>query len=349
MTPPINGADSLFTATGDTHVRIRRNFANAFSDKALREQSKIIEGYIELLLQRLRRVTAKSASGEVDLAKFFGYLSLDVYADLMFGESFHGLEGDNEHSWILGFFLGAKFGSVRNSIQRFHPLEVVFGWIFLRLTSKKRTHNWKVATDRITYRLEMGDLGSERSDFVSPIIGNVNGGNGITRKELITNGLAIVIAGCQLPTVALATSCYFLMKYPETMAILTKEVRSYYSEDNDIDVQSTLGLPYLEAVINETLRIHHPTPNQLPRNVPPEGAAIAGQWIPGGTVIGMAVQAAQTSPLNFFEPKVFHPERFLPKSHSLYDARFATDKKEAFLSLSRLGREIVWVERHSWP
>ncbi|KAJ8068402.1 hypothetical protein OCU04_003962 [Sclerotinia nivalis] len=110
MTPPMNGAESLFTANGDTHIRIRRNFANAFSDKALREQSKIIEGYIELLLQRLRRETAKSLSGEVDLAKFFGCLSLDVYADLMFGESFHGLEGDNEHSWILGFFLGAKFG-----------------------------------------------------------------------------------------------------------------------------------------------------------------------------------------------------------------------------------------------
>ncbi|KAA8563653.1 hypothetical protein EYC84_011675 [Monilinia fructicola] len=334
MTPPLNGAESLFTATGDTHVRIRRNFANGFSDKALRKQSKIIEGYIELLLQRLRRVTTKSASGEVDLAKFFGYLSLDIYADLMFGESFHGLEGDNEHSWILGFFLGAKFGSVRNSIQRFHPLEVIFGWIFLRLTSKMRVHNWKVATDRITYRLEMGDLGSERSDFVSPIIGNVNEGNGITRKELNTNGLAIVIAGCQLPTVALATSCYFLMKYPETLAILTEEVRSCYSEDKEIDVQSTIGLPYLEAVINETLRIHHPTPNQLPRNVPPEGAAIAGNWIPGGTIIGVAMQAAQTSPLNFFEPKVFHPERFLPESHPLYDSRFATDNREAFKPFS---------------
>ncbi|KAF7944490.1 hypothetical protein EAE96_010881 [Botrytis aclada] len=337
MTPPMNGAESLFTATGDTHVRIRRNFAKAFSDKALREQSKIIEGYIALLLQRLRRETMKSPNGEVDLAKFFGYLSLDIYADLMFGESFHGLEGDNEHSWILGFFLGAKFGSVRNSIQRFHPLEVIFGWLFLRLTAKMRAQNWKLATDRITNRLEMGDLGAERSDFVSPIIGNVNeseGGKGITRKELNTNGLAIVIAGCQLPTVALATACYFLMRYPRTMRRLTEEVRSYYSEEKDINIQSTSELPYLEAVINETLRIHHPTPIHLPRNVPPEGAAVAGQWVPGGSVIGIAMQTAQTSSLNFFEPKVFHPERFLPERHPLYEVRFGKDQKEAFKPFS---------------
>lgn len=91
-----------------------------------------------------------------------------------------------------------------------------------------------------------------------------------------------MIAGCQLPTVALATACYFLMRYPRTMRILTEEVRSYYSEEKNINVQSTSELPYLEAVINETLRIHHPTPIHLPRNVPPEGAAVAGQWVPGG-------------------------------------------------------------------
>lgn len=42
-----------------------------------------------------------------------------------------------------------------------------------------------------------------------------------------------------------------------------------------------MNLPYLAAVINETLRIHHPTPINLPRVVPPEGQMIDGHWIPG--------------------------------------------------------------------
>ena len=122
QTPPINGAESLFTAAGETHHRIRKNFINAFSDRALKDQSPIIECYASLLMTRLRREIGKSPEGKVDMAKYFGYATLDIIADLTFGESFYGLEGDNEHSWILGYFLGAKFGSVRNSMSRYHPI-----------------------------------------------------------------------------------------------------------------------------------------------------------------------------------------------------------------------------------
>ena len=284
QTPPMNGADSLFTAAGDTHTRLRKTFINAFSDKALRDQSSIIESYAVSLILRLRREISKRRGGEVDMAKFYGYAALDIIADLTFGESFYGLDGENEHSWILGFFLGAKFGSVRNSLSRFYPLDRVFGWCFLRLTAKNRAISWRVATDKITRRLEMGDLGFERSDFITPVIGNVDVEKkiSITRKELNTNGLAVVIAGCQLTTVALATSTYLLCRYPKTLQELTYEIRSKFRNDTEIGVASTQGLPYLEAVVNETLRIHHPTPINLPRNILQEGQMVHGKWIPGG-------------------------------------------------------------------
>ena len=284
QTPPMNGAESLFTAAGETHHRIRKTFINAFSDRALKDQSSIIDSYANLLMTRLRREIGKSPEGKVDMAKYYGYATLDIIADLTFGESFYGLEGDNEHSWILGFFLGAKFGSVRNSLSRFHPIDKIFGWIFLRLTAKNRATSWRTATDKITRRLEMGDLGSSRSDFLTPIVGKLDETQqkGITRKELNTNALAIVIAGCQLTTVALATSTYLLMRYPETLKQLTNEIRESFESEADITISSTMNLPYLVAVINETLRIHHPTPINLPRVVPSEGQMIDGNWIPGG-------------------------------------------------------------------
>ncbi|KAL8933261.1 MAG: hypothetical protein Q9211_005877, partial [Gyalolechia sp. 1 TL-2023] len=111
QTPPINNANSLFTANGEEHSRLRRTFISAFSDKALREQSALIQSYAQSLILRLRREIPKSSKSEVDIAKFYGYATLDIVADLTFGESFYGLEADNEHSWILGFFLGAKFGT----------------------------------------------------------------------------------------------------------------------------------------------------------------------------------------------------------------------------------------------
>ena len=122
----MNGAEPLFTAVGHTHVRMRRAVINGFSDRALKEQSSFIASHTDLLLTRLRSEVGKSREGKVDMAKYYGYAGLDIIADLIFGESFYGLEGDNKHSWILGFFLGAKFGSVRNRVSRWYPLDKVF-------------------------------------------------------------------------------------------------------------------------------------------------------------------------------------------------------------------------------
>ena len=128
----------------------------------------------------------------------------------------------------------------------------------------------------------MGNLGSERSDCITPVIRNIETEKvSITRKELNTNCLAIVIAGCQLTTVALATSVYLLCRYPETLKQLAQEVRSAFEKEADITVASMQNLPYLMAVINKTLRIHHPTPINLPRNVLPQGQMVSGKFVPG--------------------------------------------------------------------
>ena len=188
----------------------------------------------------------------------------------------------------MGFFLGAKFGSIRNSLSRFHPIDKIFGWIFLRLTAKHRVRNWKEAIDRITRRLEMGDVG--RQDFLSPILDDIAHSNnleevkqkGVTRQEVNTHGLSVVIAGCQLSTVALATATYLLLRYPSTLKLLQEELRTHFKAEEEISVASTEKLPYLSAVLDEALRIHHPTPINLPRVVQDGGIVVDGQQIPAG-------------------------------------------------------------------
>lgn len=283
QTPPLKGGHSLFTAHGSTHSRIRRVFANAFTDLALSEQSEIIEHHANLFVQRLSRESNKDGQGSLDLAKYYGYIALDIIGDLTFGESFHGLEGDNEHNWIVRIFLGAKFGAVRNSLSYFYPLDRLFGMIFLRLTAKHRKRSYKLAEDAVERRLGLGVTGSKRSDFLSAVIGSIDEGKekGITRMELEANSLAIVIAGCQLTTVALATATFLLLENPATYERLRGELRAAFTSDREITVTTTESLSYLTAVINETLRIHHPTPIHLPRIVPDGGMMIDGMWVPG--------------------------------------------------------------------
>ncbi|KAH7320278.1 cytochrome P450 monooxygenase-like protein [Stachybotrys elegans] len=337
QTPPLNGAHSLFTAPDNTHKRIRTTLVNGFSDKALREQAPIIEAHANNLVSRLHREAARAApGGSIDIQKLFGYATFDIVTDLSFGESVRGLEDDNEHAEITAFFFHAKFGTIRNCLSRFSPLDILLGLFLLSISRKARERNWRLTTEKIDRRLSKGDMTGVRSDFMTPVIGRIDesGTKGITKKEVVTNGLAFVIADCQLTTVALATSTYLLLRDRPKWEQLTKEIRGRFSSHEEITVHSSQGLPYLEAVINETLRLHHPTPISLPRSVPPEGRVIDGEHIPGNTVIGINLQNIQNDPSLWEEPRVFHPERFLPATDERYDGRFDKDVRAAYVPFS---------------
>jgi cytochrome P450 len=286
LTPPLNGAHSLFTAEGDTHRRLRGALVNGFADRALRDQAPIVGGYADQLIARLRREAAKSRDGGVDIQKMYGYATFDTVTDLSFGESLlNTLEGDADNDEIRNFFLHAKFSTIRNCLSRFSPLDIFLGLFMLGVTRSRRERNWRLTTAKIDRRLAKGDLMGTRSDLLTPLVGKLDETGGvkgtITKAELITNQLAFVIADCQLTTVALATATYLLLRDPVKWQRLVDEIRGLFSSDDMITVQSTQGAPYLEAVINETMRFRHPTPISLPRCIPPEGRTVDGQLIPG--------------------------------------------------------------------
>ena len=285
-TPSPNGTLTLFAAEADTHARLRRTFANAFSDKALREQAPITESHASRLITWLRPdIFKEEKQKEIDIAKYYGFATLDIMRELSLGDSFHSLDAGKEHSWVLNSFLPVKFGSVRTSLSLSYPLDYIFGWIFLRLTSRIRERNWATGTGMVSRRLEFGDLGPRKSDLLSPIIRNVNEEKkkGITRGELDVNAIGLLLAGNPLSTVAIAAATYFLHMYPQTMTVFNAEIRNRFESENEITVSSTHDLSYFDAVLMETLRMHHPTPSDpKPRMIVPAGQHVEGQWISGG-------------------------------------------------------------------
>lgn len=66
----MNGVESLFSTAREPHHGIRKTFINAFSDRALKDQSPIIDTYVNLLISRLHREIGKNPEGKVDMAKF---------------------------------------------------------------------------------------------------------------------------------------------------------------------------------------------------------------------------------------------------------------------------------------
>lgn len=79
--------------------------------------------------------------------------------------------------------------------------------------------------------------------------------------------------------------------------------RAFPIPDSDMDNKSLMAVPLLDAVLHEALRFA--SPYYLPRVVPPDGAEVGGQHIPGGIIISCANHAQQMSEDNFYpNPRV---------------------------------------------
>lgn len=104
----------------------------------------------------------------------------------------------------------------------------------------------------------------------------------MTNSELIDNSSLLIIAGSETTATTLSGATYLLTTHPEVLARLSKEVRSTYSSEAEIDLLSVQKLSYMLAVLDETLRIYPPVPTAIPRITQPGGDVVCGKYMPEG-------------------------------------------------------------------
>ena len=114
--------------------------------------------------------------------------------------------------------------------------------------------------------------------------------------------------------------------------------------------ESTTHLPYFAAVIKEAMRMHPSTGLILERHTPPEGATISGQFIPGGTIVGINSWVINYDPANFVDPNTFLPERWL-ESKTLDETKLRAMNDLLMFnfgagSRSCIGRHLSLMELH---
>ena len=104
---------------------------------------------------------------------------------------------------------------------------------------------------------------------------------------------------------------------PQHRAIQTKlraELASVPADARGISTPKDLAqLPYLNAVVRETLRLYAPLPGFEPR-ISPVATVIDGYRIPAHTVVGMSPYCLHREASIFLHPLTFDPERWLANS-----------------------------------
>lgn len=295
-----NGANSLVAERDNAeHARIRRIFSPAFSDRALVQQSPLFTKYADQLVCKLRESVNANA---IDLVRMctldlctnacetttnFLQLSLDnfatfdVMADLTFGESLHLLENAEYNSWIQVIFKSIKRGTLMSIFFIYYPLAKLMLFALLGkqiATFRKEHHNYTV--ERVTKRLEKGRV-SEGVDLWDLILQQKDKGKaGLTRPVMDMNGELFMLAGTETTATLLSGLTYLLLAHLESMAKLVEEIRTAFDSSDDIGMEVTAGLPYLNACIKEAFRHYPPVPIGLPHLTPAEGSTICGHYVP---------------------------------------------------------------------
>ncbi|KAF2686295.1 cytochrome P450 [Lentithecium fluviatile CBS 122367] len=143
---------------------------------------------------------------------------------------------------------------------------------------------------------------------------------GVHNAHLASELLDHLIAGAEAPRTTLTYLQWELSKNPGLQSRLRAEAQtlippsspSLSADDLRIpDLKALDALPLLSALLTETLRVYTPTPGPQHRVVPPEGTALGGHFVPGGTEVSACFGVLHMNPDVFPEPEAWKPERWL--------------------------------------
>ncbi|KAF3483151.1 cytochrome P450 CYP3/CYP5/CYP6/CYP9 [Arthroderma uncinatum] len=321
--PAPNGVDSIIVAKDDVHRRFRRLLSHPMSDKALSAQQEIITGYVGQLIEELRQRSNEQKGdrkGVVDMVRWFNFTSFDILGDLAFGEPFGCLRSGVMHPWIELIFTAIKAVMDMQIIRRVPGLFPLMMFIAGLLQQNQHLQDQfmfcqKKARERLARE-------TTRPDFMTYIL-RATEEKGMTQDEIEANAQILIMAGSETTASALSGTLFYLLKNPMAMAKLREELQATFQQEADITMRSTQGLEYLNAVIQESMRVYPPVP-----------------W---GYIVGVNQLAAMTSAQNFKDPNKFVPERWLG------DERYKNDCKKAYQPFSYgprncLGKNLAYAE-----
>ena len=135
-----------------------------------------------------------------------------------------------------------------------------------------------------------------------------------TKNPQIRNN-TLELTGTLVDTVAIEMSgtMYLLLSNPDKLQKLTHEVRAAITSEEDITLANVNGLKYLNAILQEAMRLWPAGPETTRRETDSRGRGqmIQGKWVPPGTLVGVYHWVAGRYTGAWLDAEKFVPERWL--------------------------------------
>lgn len=178
---------------------------------------------------------------------------------------------------------------------------------------------WRIEQSDVPYR----DIWSSLMSSKDP-----QTGSGFTEDVLISEACLFIVAGTDTTITGLSETLFYLVSNPRVLERLTRELREAFplraadhgQQGRGIDCPIRWGSPelqkieYLQACIDEAMRLSPPLPGVLPREVGKEGMVVDGEFFPAGVNLAINTYSMHHDERNFEDALTYAPERFLSSS-----------------------------------
>jgi benzoate 4-monooxygenase len=184
-----------------------------------------------------------------------------------------------------------------------------------------------------------------RADLLSKLQeGKDEDGNPMGRGELTAEALTQLIAGSDTTSNSSCAITYYVATNPEVQKKLQNELDEALQGEDDpaSSYEVVKNLPYLNAIINEGLRMHSTSGIGLPRIVPEGGMTIQGHFFEQGTVLSVPSYTIHRD-VDVWgkDASVFRPERWFEGDN---DAMQRTFNPFSYGPRACVGRNLAILE-----
>ena len=300
---------------GEKWKRMRSTLSPTFTTGKMKKMFDLIKICNQEAQKELVKLTS-SQDPDFDPKYFWGRYNLDVITKCCFATSFDVYNSSDDE--ILRHFVEVfKPNKLKFFIMLTAP-KWVSRMMKISVNSNESLDYLKQLTLPIIEQRKKSD--NKGNDFLQLLIdaevvskeGEELKGEAkkLSPDEIVSSAVIFLIAGYETTSTLLTWACYRLATNPDIQEKLYQEVKQANIEDYEV----LQDLPYLDAVISETLRIDSPI--LLFQRVSHSDYILPGTdiKIQKGTVVTIPVYAMHHDPENYPEPEVFDPNRFLEGS-----------------------------------
>ncbi len=302
------GIFGVFNAEGEDWKRHRKLTTESLSLKKVKQYYKTVLKKSEKLLDKLDAYAIQGTT--IDIQKEFMLFTVDVTTAIAFGYETNTIEGHNaifqEHLEQIFIMLNKrnvspiplwKWYKSKKDKQLDESLKSIEHIIydFINHTKKTLKNNFQKQ--------------KQPSNFLEALLIENSEGE-FNDKEVYGNIFTMLMAGEDSTSSSLAWIIYYLCQHPSVVTKIRNEAYQVYKNYSCPNTfKEYQNLTYTNAVIQETLRLHPTTTQQIVESN--EDCTVNGLTIAKGTCFILLNRYAQREEKYFSEASKFIPERWL--------------------------------------